>query len=69
MESWVANARYESGLSPEDCASAMGCSRATYLSRENNPGNLTLNEIRVLNNVFNAKSKKILWGALSEFRP
>lgn len=69
MDNWVAQARSESGLSPEDCASAMGCSRATYLSRENNPGNLTLNEIRVLNRTFNSNARKILWGALCEFRP
>ena len=69
MESWVAKARSESGLTPEDCASAMGCSRVTYLSRENNPGNLTLNEIRALNRIFNSKAKKIMWGALSEFKP
>ena len=69
MNSWVAEARSESGLSPEDCASAMGCSRTTYLSRENNPGNLTLNELRVLNRTFNKEARKIMWGALREFRP
>ena len=69
MQSWLTKARKSSALTPEDCASAMGCSRNTYLSRESAPGTLSLNEVRALNSVFNKQGKKILWSAMSEFRP
>lgn len=69
MENWVTSARKASGLSPEDCASAMGCSRTTYMSRENNPGNLTISEMRVLKSVYGEKSRKIMWTALRELHP
>ena len=69
MKSWLEEARKTSGLSPEDCASALGCSKNTYDSRENAPGRLNLNEIRALHKTFNKDGKKILWSALCEFRP
>ena len=69
MKSWLKDARMKSMLSPEDCASAIGCSRATYLSRENTPGRLSLDEVRVLHRKFNREGRKILWKALDDFRP
>lgn len=69
MKSWLEEARKASGLSPEDCASALGCSKNTYDSRENTPGRLNLNEIRVLHRTFNRDGRKILWSALKEFSP
>ena len=69
MRSWLEDARKKSGLSPEDCASALRCSRATYCSRENAPGNLSIDEIRLLRNEFNKEGRKVLWTALCEFKP
>ena len=69
MKSWLEDARKTSGLSPEDCSSAMGCSRNTYRNREIEPGQLSLDEVRALRGVFNKDSRKILWSALSEFKP
>ena len=69
MKSWLEDARKTSGLSPEDCASAMGCSKNTYDSREKAPGRLNLDEVRALHSVFSKEGKKIVWSALREFRP
>ena len=69
MKSWLEDARKQSKLSPEDCASALGCSKNTYDSRENTPGKLSLDEIRVLHHEFNREGRKILWSALKEFSP
>lgn len=69
MKSWVLEAREASGLTPENCASAMGCSRNTYLSRENNPGTLSLSELNSLHSVLNEEGRLILWGALRDFQP
>ena len=69
MKSWLEEARKESGLSPEDCASALRCSRNTYISREKTPGCLSLDEIRVLRRTFNEDGRKILWSALKELSP
>lgn len=66
MKSWLYDARKASNLSPEDCASALGKSKNTYASRENNPGSLTLNEIRVLGRIFSPAGKKILNCALAD---
>lgn len=65
-ESWAFKARDKSKLSPEDCASAIGCSRNTYLSREKNPGELTLNEVGALQRKYNDEAKTILRTALSQ---
>lgn len=64
--SWALKAREESELSPEDCASAIGCSRNTYLNREKNPGDLTLNEIGALQRRYTSKAKIILRNALDQ---
>ena len=69
MKSWLEDARKQSGLSPEDCASAMGCSKNTYDTRENAPGRLNLDEIRALHGRFNRDGRKVMWRALSEFKP
>ena len=69
MKSWLEDARKQSGLSPEDCASALGCSKNTYDSRENAPGRLSIDEVRALHQRFNKDGRKILWSALCEFKP
>ena len=69
MKSWLEDARKSSGLTPEDCASAIGCSKNTYDSRENAPGKLSLDEVRALYGRFDKAGKKVLWSALCEFRP
>ncbi len=69
MKSWLEEARKKSNLSPEDCASALRCSKNTYDSRENTPGKLNLDEIRVLHRTFNRDGRKVLWAALKEFSP
>lgn len=69
MKSWLEKARDASGLSPEDCASAMKCSRATYMSRENAPGKLNLDEIRCILGILTDRGKEIVWQALCEFKP
>lgn len=69
MKSWLEEARKESGLTPEDCASALGCSKNTYDSRENTPGRLCLDEIRMLHGRFDKKGREVMWSALAEFRP
>lgn len=68
MKSWLLKAREASNLTPEDCASAMKCSRNTYLSRENNPGSLSISELNALHGVFNEEGRSILWAALQDFR-
>lgn len=69
MKSWVTKAREESALTPEDCASAIKKSRATYLSREENPGNLDIDELRALRGIYGKKSREFMWVALQEFKP
>ncbi len=69
MKSWVEKARNASELTPENCASAMNCSRTTYLNREKYPGNLSLDEIRQFHGILSPEGKKIVWNALKEFRP
>lgn len=46
----------------------MKCSRNTYLSRENNPGTLSIIELNALRGVFNEEGRLILWAALQDFR-
>lgn len=69
MKSWLEEARKTSNLSPEDCASALRCSKNTYDSREKTPGKLSIDEIRALHRTFNKDGRKILWSALKEFSP
>lgn len=69
MESWLEKARKESALSLEDCASALKCSRATVESRIKRPGTLSINELRVLNDLFRGKSIDTVRIALKEAMP
>lgn len=69
MQSWLEEARIVSGLSVEDCAHALYQSERLYRYKEQNPGMLTLNEIRVLMKLFNDDAKQLAWGALCEFCP
>ena len=69
MKSWLEEARETSGLSPEDCASTLQCSRNTYLSREKVPASLSIREFFALYRVMCAEAKKIMWQALEGLRP
>lgn len=68
MKTWVRDARDKAGLTPEDCASTLHCSRTTYLSRENAPGTLTLTEVSVLMSLYddNSESRDIIRRAVSD---
>lgn len=65
MKNWIQKAREASGLSLEDCASALFMSPDAFEEKDKNPGTFTLNELRALHNVFNADARKILRKALS----
>lgn len=69
MKTWLAMAREKSELSPEDCASALGCSKNTYMSREKCPGNMSVDELRALRSVLNQDGRRILWNALRALKP
>lgn len=69
MKSWLEEAREVAGMSPEDCASSIQCSRNTYLSREKSPATLSIREFFALYRVVNEEAKKIMWKALEGLRP
>ncbi len=69
MESWLEKARKKSGLSPEDCASTLECSRNTYLSREKTPASLSIREFFALYRIMCAKAQEIMWKSLESLRP
>lgn len=66
MKNWVQKAREASGLSLEECASVLLVSSDAFAIKDQNPGTLTLNELRALHNVFNAEARKIVKEALAE---
>lgn len=66
MKNWVQKAREASGLSLEECASVLLVSPDAFAVKDQNPGTLTLNELRALHNVFNAEARKIVKEALAE---
>ena len=65
--SWAKQAREKSGLSPEDCASAIGKSRPMYDKRENSPGIITLDELCLLFPKYNDKGKTVVRNYLKQF--
>ena len=67
MKSWLYKARKASNLSVEDCASTISCSRNTFISRENNPGTLSLDEVFALYGVFNEAGREILRASINGF--
>lgn len=69
MHNWLEEARMVSDLSVEDCARALYQSANSFRLKEENPGTLTLNEIRVLMKLFNDDAKRIAWKAFLEFKP
>lgn len=69
MHNWLEEARMVSDLSVEDCARALYQSVNSFRSKEENPGTLTLNEIRLLMKLFNDDAKQIAWKAFLEFKP
>lgn len=64
MKNWIQEAREASGLSLEDCASALFMSPDAFKEKDANPGTLTLNELRALHIVFNDETRAILRNAL-----
>ena len=69
MQSWLEQARILSDLTVEDCCKALYQSSDVFLDKEENPGTLTLNELRVLMNLFSPAAKRVAWNALCEFKP
>ena len=69
MQSWLQRARIQSGLTVSECACALCQSENSYLCRENNPGMLTLDEVRALMILFNEESRDMVWSALRDLRP
>ena len=64
MKNWIQEAREASGLSLEDCASALFMSPDAFKEKDANPGTLTLNELRALHIVFKDEARAILRNAL-----
>lgn len=69
MQSWLQRARIQSGLTVSECACALCQSENSYLYRENNPGMLTLDEVRALMILFNEESRDMVWSALRDLKP
>ena len=69
MTSWLEDAQEKQGLSYEDCASAIGCSRATFIDRVKRPGTLRLNELHSLDSLLEGDSLIIAREALKEAMP
>lgn len=65
-KNWAERARKASGLSPEECAAAIKCSRPTYLNREKYPGTFTIDEIRKLSTIYSDSAKTVVREALKE---
>ena len=65
--SWAKQAREASGLTPEDCASAIGKSRPMYDKRENSPGIITLDELCALFPRYSNEGKKVVQNYLQQF--
>lgn len=65
---WVKKARLASGLSPEQCAVAIGRSRRSYDQREREPGLFKLDELFKLESVLTDDGKKIVWDFMQEFK-
>ncbi len=60
MKSWMQRAREASNQSPEACAQALRISVGDYLTRENNPGMLTVNELVALSFVLDRAACRII---------
>jgi len=69
MTSWLEKARKEENLTLEDCASALGCSRATFESRVKNPGTLSINELCALDKKFSKRGARIARDAIKDALP
>ena len=69
MNSWLEKAQEKGGHSPEDCASALGCSRGTFTNRKERPGTLTLNELHALDSFLTGESFRIAQAAIKEAIP
>lgn len=66
---WLEKARKAEGLTLEDCASALGCSRATFESRVKNPGTLSVNELHALDKKFGKRGARIARDAIKSALP
>ena len=65
--SWAKQAREKSGLSPEDCASAISKSRPMYDKRESSPGLFTLDEVCALYPHYSEEGKAVFRDYLAQF--
>ena len=66
MQSWLEQARILSFLTIQDCAEALYQTESAYITRESNPGTLTLNELHVLMSLFNEEANQLVWSALHD---
>lgn len=69
MKTWLQNVREDANCSPEDYASILHCSRATYLNREKTPGTLSLNEFFALYRSSDSEAQEKMWAAIEDMRP
>lgn len=60
MKSWMQRAREASGLTPAECAQTLLLSVDDYLTRENNPGMLTIDELSALGPLLLEPAKSIV---------
>ncbi len=60
MKSWMQQAREKAGLTPAECAKALLLSEADYLTRENNPGMLTIDELVAISFDLTEDSRRII---------
>ncbi len=60
MKSWMQRAREASELTPAECAQALFLSVDDYLTRENNPGMLTVDELSALGPLFSGAARTIV---------
>ena len=60
MKSWMQQARETAGLTTTECAKALLLSENEYLTRENNPGMLTIDELVALSFELSDESRRII---------
>ena len=66
VQSWLYKARVASDFTCDECAALLQLTAKEFAELEEHPGQLTINELRVLHNAFNAQSQLIVENALSD---
>lgn len=66
IENWLIQARIASGLSMADVAKRLYMPESTYELIEDNPGCLSINQIRALLVAFNEEGKRITMNFLGD---